>query len=170
MSRNTYILVITLLFSLVYIPHLINTILFSVLDTDPINFTMIPKNNLKMLVLVLISFMESTFIKKQYPGILSWILSAVLIIAIAIRVMRWPYNTETIIISTVVLLGNLIYFAIQEKNKTVVNYVLMGYVLIRVLVLIFKHNDFLWWIEFIIGSCIVILGIRYSITLGKAVL
>ncbi len=86
------------------------------------------------------------------------------------RVMRWPYNTETIIISTVILLSTLIYFAIQEKNKTVINYVLMGYVLIRVLVLIFKHNDFLWWIELIIGCCIVILGIRHSIALGKALL
>ncbi|SHI44446.1 hypothetical protein SAMN04488508_101659 [Aquimarina spongiae] len=121
-----------------------------------------------MVVLVLVCFMESTLIKRQYPGILGWILSAVLIIAMTMRVLRWPYATEIMVISTVLLLSVLILFAIKEKNKTILNHMLMAYVAIRVLMLLFRPIDFLWILEMIIGCSVVILGIRDSIKISKA--
>ncbi len=107
--------------------------------------------------------MESTLIKKQYPGIFGWILSAILIMAILMRIMHWPYNTEIIIICTLLIVSNLIYFAIREKNKTVINYLLMAYLTLRISIILFKNNDFFWWLELIIGFSIVILGILNSI-------
>ncbi|WP_303316965.1 hypothetical protein Q4Q34_03330 [Flavivirga abyssicola] len=163
MSRNTYILIITILFSLVYIPSLVNTILFSVIQTDTINFSMIPKTNIKLFLLVIICFIESSLIKKQYPGLFGWILSTILIIAILMRVIHWPYNAEMIIISVLLILSNLIYFAIKEKNKTIINYLLMAYLMLRISIILFRNNDFFWWLELIIGCSIITLGILNTI-------
>ncbi len=107
--------------------------------------------------------MESTLIKKQYPGIFGWILSAILIIAILMRVIHWPYNTEMIIISVLLILSNLIYFAIKEKNKTIINYLLMAYLILRISIILFRNNDFFWWLELIIGCSIITLGILNTI-------
>lgn len=84
------------------------------------------------------------------------------------RVLRWPYATEIMVISTVLLLSVLILFAIKEKNKTILNHMLMAYVAIRVLMLLFRPIDFLWILEMIIGCSVVILGIRDSIKISKA--
>jgi len=111
--------------------------------------------------------MESTLIIKQYPGIFGWILSAILTGAIYMRVSHWPYNTEIISICTLCILGNLIYYAIKEKNKTIINYLLMTYVVLRISIILFRINDVFWWLELIIGSSIVTLGILYSTKLGQ---
>lgn len=164
MTRNIYILIVTILFGLVYIPSLINTILFSVIRTDNINFSMIPKAQIKSLVFLLIWLMESTLIKRQYAAIFGWILGFILMIAFLMRVMHWPYNTEVIIICTLLMLYNLIYFAIKEKNKIVINYVLIVYIVLRIAVIVFSRNDFFWWLELMIGFGITIIGILHSIT------
>ncbi len=124
---------------------------------------MIPKTNIKLFLLVIICFTESTLIKKQYPGIFGWILSAILTIAILMRIIHWPYNTEIIIISTLLILSNLIHFALKEKNKTIINYLLMAYLALRISIILFRNNDFFWWLELIIGCSIVTLGILNSI-------
>ncbi len=142
---------------------MINTILFSVIQTDTINFSMIPKTNIKLVLVVLICFIESSLIKKQYPGIFGWILSAILIMAILMRVIHWSYNAETIIISVLLILSNLIYFAIKEKNKTIINYLLMAYLMLRIAIILFRNNDFFWWLELIIGCSIIILGVLNTI-------
>ncbi len=107
--------------------------------------------------------MESTLIKKQYPGIFGWILSAILSVIIFMRVIFWPYHKEIIIITTLLILSNLVYFAIKEKNKTIINYLLMGYVALRISIILFRNNDFFWWLELIIGCSIVALGILNAI-------
>jgi len=124
---------------------------------------MIPKTNMKLALLAIICFIESTLIVKQYPGIFGWILSAILIMAIFMRVMHWPYNTETIVISTFLLLSNLVYFAVKEKNKTIINYLLMTYVVIRISIILSKHNDFFWWLELIMGCSIIPFGVLHGI-------
>jgi hypothetical protein len=124
---------------------------------------MIPKTNIKLVLVVLICFIESSLIKKQYPGIFGWILSAILIMAILMRVIHWSYNAETIIISVLLILSNLIYFAIKEKNKTIINYLLMAYLMLRIAIILFRNNDFFWWLELIIGCSIIILGVLNTI-------
>ena len=163
MPRNSYIPIITILFGLVYIPSLINTVLLNVEQTHVIDFTVIPKTNIKLLVVVIICFMESTLIKKEYPGIFGWVLSAILIMSLLIRVMQRPFNTQIIIISTVLLLGNLIYFAVLEKNKTLINYALMAYVALRISIILFRYNDLFWWLELVLGCGIITLGVLMSI-------
>jgi len=137
--------------------------LFSVLQTDTINFSMIPKTNIKLILLIMICFIESTLIKKQYPGIIGWILSAILTTALLMRVIHWDYNAYIIIISTFLILSNLVYFAINEKNKTILNYLLMAYLVLRIAIILFRINDFLWWLELIIGCGIITLGILNSL-------
>ena len=112
--------------------------------------------------------MESTLIEKQYPGIVGWILSAVLGLAIFMRVTHWLYITEIIIINTLLLLSILIYYAIKEKNKTIINYVLMAYLLLRIAIFLFRTNDLLWWLELITGCSIIVLGIMNNIKIIKA--
>ncbi|MBV1923482.1 MAG: hypothetical protein KUG68_05570, partial [Flavobacteriaceae bacterium] len=141
-----------------------------VIQTDIIDFSAIPKTNIKLFLLVIICFMESTLIKKQYPGIFGWILSAILTMAILMRVMHWSYNTEIIIISALLILGNLIYFALKEKNKTLINYLLMAYLVIRLSIILFKINDFFWWLELILGCSIITFGLLNSIKKMKGLL
>ncbi len=124
---------------------------------------MIPKTNIKLVLVVLICFIESSLIKKQYPGIFGWILSAILIMSLLMRVIHWSYNAETIIISVLLILSNLIYFAIKEKNKTIINYLLMAYLMLRIAIILFRNNDFFWWLELIIGCSIIILGVLNTI-------
>lgn len=124
---------------------------------------MIPKINIKLISLAIICIMESTLIKKQYPGIFGWILTAILTMAITMRIMHWPYNKEIIIISTLLLLSTLVYFAVKEKNKTLINYFLMAYILLRISIILFKNNDFLWWLELVFGYSIITLGVLNNI-------
>ncbi len=140
-------------------PSLINTILFSVIEVDTINFNMIPKNTIKLFLVVIICLLESSLIEKEYPGIFGWILSGVLFMSILLRVMHWPYNRLITITSTLLILSNVIYFAIKEKNKTIINYLLMTYVVIRIYIILFKINEFCWSLELITGCSIIILGI-----------
>ncbi|AXT55206.1 hypothetical protein D1815_05330 [Aquimarina sp. AD1] len=131
---------------------------------------MIPITNIKLILLAIICIMESTLIEKQYPGIFGWILSAILTMAILMRVMHWPYNTGIIIISALLILGNLIYFSIKEKNKTIINYLLMAYLVIRISIILFRNTDFFWWLELIFGCSIIIFGILNSIKKIKRLL
>ena len=111
--------------------------------------------------------MESSLIKKQYPGILGWVLSIVLIFGYLIRIMHWSYYKETIFISTFLLVGNLIYFAIIEKNKLLINYLLIGYLVTRVATVFFKVDHFFWWLDLILGFTIVCCGFVSSFRIMK---
>ena len=131
---------------------------------------MIPKTNIKLILLVIICIMESTLIEKQYPGVFGWILSFVLIYGLFTRIMHWSYNTEIIIISSFLITSNIIYFALKEKNKTIINYLLVTYLLIRISIILFRINDLFWWLELIFGCSIIILGTLYSIKKIKRLL
>lgn len=166
MSRNSYIFIITLLFSITYLPE-IPSIIFH----KQILINYIPRATIKSILFFLICIMESSFIKKQYPGIFGWILSFTLLIGFSMLIMHSSWSKEIIIVGTFLILINLVYHAHIEKNKNIFNYLLFGFIVIKVFMTLAPfysrywrttpYYEFIWWLDIFMGILISFLGIKY---------
>ena len=153
MSRGLYVLLITIIFGIAYLPDLVGTVFGERI------LILIPRVNIKTFLIFFIAVMEANFIKRQWPGIFGWIFAATLFIGIMMRVIHWSGSYSVILISLIFLLWNLIYHAIKENNKSLFHYLLFGYIGLRVAIIIARPREMLWWMDLGLGSIIAIYGL-----------
>ena len=154
MTRGLYLIITIALFFIAYIPDLIST-----LAAERILIDKIPRNSIKAFLIFFIAFMESNLIRRQWPGILGWVASGVLLIGIGMHITHLTYARETMLLATLVLIVNLFFHGIKEQNKSLFHYFLIAFIGLRVSIIVFRTNDILWWSDIITGSIISIYGV-----------
>lgn len=152
MSRKTYIIIITLLFVITYIPDLL-----SVLFKERILIDYIPRNTIKLILLIFVGFMESTLIKNDKAGVVGWLLMIGFIVGYLWRIMEWPDGKGILWGTTTALLLLWIFFAYKERNKDIFNVMLWGFMMVQVAVNRHVH-EWLWWSDLLVGSAIAFTG------------
>jgi len=156
MSRNIYIIIVTLVFAIISIPSLVNTVFHerviqSIVD---VAFT-------KTIMIFFILIMENSLIKKKAINFIIGILSSTMLIGVLFKVMHWPLGVELIGYSAVGLVAIFLIYSLTSKRRHPVHYLLLLFVPIRVLIILTPPHSFTWWLDFIICVAIFISGLAY---------
>lgn len=119
---------------------------------------LIDQNLLKTVLLFVICAVEAGFIYKRIARIIGRVLPMVLFIGIMFRIMHWPWAYEIIGGAGIAILTNLTAWAIIEKNKGIVHYLLFLFIFQRLIIILTPSNDILWWADVILTFVITLVG------------
>jgi hypothetical protein len=154
MTKRTYNLLVTIAFGILSIPEII-----SIAAHEPILIGYINRAFIKLILIYAICGIESYFIKNIYFKVLGFIFTVILFWGIERYELYWSMGKEIMIISGIAISLNTLILGFIEKNKGLVNFLLIFYVLQRLLIFITPPNEILWWIDIIIISLITIVGL-----------
>ncbi|MEZ4805203.1 MAG: hypothetical protein R2852_06905 [Bacteroidia bacterium] len=154
MNKKLYYILITIAFGIISIPTVLSIVVQEIILTDYID-----RNFLKTVLIFFICFVEASYMKRTYPKLIGWVFSIVLLVGILFKIMLWPWSSEMIIFSGVVILINLTTAAIIEKKKEILPYLLYSFILQRLLIILIPANELLWWIDVIICFAVTLVGI-----------
>ncbi|MEL7192348.1 MAG: hypothetical protein AAFO96_07910 [Bacteroidota bacterium] len=168
MNRKLYHILITVVFGIISIPLAID-LLFpenQIPDTTRIPF-------LGMAILFLILYSETRQIRNRLGWIIGTLSVSALIIGFLFKVLHWPLAHVIMMGSGTLWIINFLVFAFIEKNKSLLNYLLLVYVGMRLLSAVGSFSalgdasqEIIWWLSFGLTAAIPLTGIVYLI-LGK---
>lgn len=154
MTKKTYNILVTIAFGILSIPEII-----SIVAHEPILIGHINGTFIKLLLIYAICGIESYFIKNIYFRILGFLLTLILFSGIERHELFWSMGKEVMIISGIAISLNTLILGYIEKNKGLINFLLIFYVLQRLLIFITPPNEILWWLDIIIISLITLVGL-----------
>ncbi|WP_298425907.1 hypothetical protein [uncultured Kordia sp.] len=154
MSKKLYHILITIAFGIISIPTVLNIIF-----QERILNNFVDKAFLKLILIIFICMIEVSYIKRKFPKTIGYILWFVLLIGMLFKIQHWPFATELVMIAGLLLFINLVLQAINDKNKGFLHYLLLLFVLQRLLIILTPTNEILWWIDVIICFVITIFGL-----------
>jgi len=130
------------------------------------NYTLsqqIHKNFIKYVLLFFIPIMEVSYTKKFAIEIIGWVASGVICISFFFNTLRWfdtkPYIFIAFVILFFIFLNNHIY----SKKIKYLNLLFQLFFFNRIILILSKHNEVLWWIDQTICFAVFIVSIVYLI-------
>ena len=168
MNQKLYYILITVFFGISWIPIAID-LLFP--ENQIPDITSIPF--LGMVILLLILYSETRQIQNLWGWIIGSISASALIIGLLFKVLHWPFAHVIMMGSGTLWMINFLVFALIEKNKGILNYLLLIYVKMRLLRAVGSFGalgdasqETVWWLGFGLMIAITLTGITYLIV-GK---
>ena len=153
MNKRLYFTLVTISFGLVSVPAVL-TVVFQ----ENMLPELIDQNLLKTILIIFICAVEAGFIYKRIARIIGRVLPLVLLIGIIFRIMHWPWAYEIIAGAGIAIIANLTAWAIIEKNKGLINYLLFFFIFQRLIIILTPPNETLWWTDVVVAFVITLVG------------
>lgn len=155
-DKKLYYLILTLLFFIISVPSILSIIIQRNVSLPYINSTFI-----KLLLIIAISIMGPSYANQKITKLVGWMFSFSLLIGIQFKIMHWPGAKGILILSGSIILVNLVLSSLTQKDKEIINYLLYLFIFFRLLIILIRHNQFLWWMDQIICFLVTIAGLFY---------
>lgn len=158
MTKKIYYLFLSLGFGSLFLPILVNVIA----HRQVIPYLTSPGTH-QAVLFFLICWGEARFIKNPLLRIPGFVLPFVWFQGWQYKIMHWPHSSYYILVSTIAMLVSFVVMDIIEKNKNILNYLCMIWLLHKSLHLSFHwlNSKTGWWLDFLALGLIFVLALFY---------
>ena len=154
MNRGLYYLIVTVVSAMIAVPPLVNIILGK---------NLVPEVGsnwwIKLAFLFFIVLSETGFIRNTIAKVICYLCVTVLAAGILFRIMHWPYSFEMLTVAGVVLFVIFIIFALLERNKFFIHFLLFLFLLMRIAILTLVPPSIAYTMDIVFSLILLLAGL-----------
>lgn len=163
-SKKIYVTIVAIIISIIAIADFL-AIVFDYYYLSQ----QIDKNFIKHVLLLFIPIMEVSYTKKFSIEIIGWIASLSAFMLLDLSTLQWFNTNPFFITALIILFAIFLYNHIHSKNIKYLNLLFQLFFFNRIIIILNKHYEILWWIDQAICFSILIVSIVYFINYIKKI-